>query len=104
MFRSTTAICLLLSATMIASTSTTIQRAGSAPTISAPSAASIAELWIDPGTMPRNLFEGPAGVAVKDRPGIDGRYEVVSKDTTGFSATYKVRDAAGPQVEREDRS
>jgi hypothetical protein len=95
MMRSATAICVLLSATMVGSTSTTGQRAGAAPAANAPPAASIAELWIDPGPTPRNLFDGPEGVAPKDRPATDGRYEVVSKDTTGFSATYKVRDAAG---------
>jgi hypothetical protein len=100
MLRSATSIYLLLGATMIASTSTTGQRAGSASTgtaatASAPSAASIAEFWIDPGTTPRNLFDGPPGVPAKDRPTTDGRFDVVSKDTAGFSATYKVHDAAG---------
>ena len=55
----------------------------------------MAELWIDPGKTPRNLFDGPAGVAVKHRPATDARYDVDSKDTAGFSTTYKVRDAAG---------
>jgi hypothetical protein len=95
MLRSATAICLLLGATMIASTSSTNQPAASAPPGSAPSEASIAELWVDPGTTPRNLFDGPPGVAAKDRPTTDGRFDVDSKDTAGFSATYNVRDAAG---------
>ena len=32
---------------------------------------------------------------VKDRPATDARYDIDSKDTAGFSVTYKVRDAAG---------
>jgi hypothetical protein len=98
MIRSTTAIGLVLSAMMIGTTVTTGQRAGGASASAArvsPAAASIAELWIDPGTTPRNLFDGPAGVAARDRPATDGRFEVLDKDTSGFSATYKVRDAAG---------
>jgi hypothetical protein len=95
MIRSTTAICVFLGAAMVGSTSTTGQRAAGAPAGGAPLPASIAELWIDPGPTPRNLFDGPGGVAAKDRPATDGRFEIVSKDTTGFSATYKVLDAAG---------
>jgi len=94
MLRPTT-ICLLFSATLIANTPAAGQRAGSAAAGSVPPAAALAEFWVDPGTAPRNLFDGPAPVPVKDRPVIDGRYDVISKDTTGFSATYKVRDAAG---------
>jgi hypothetical protein len=94
MFRSTTAISLLLGATLIASTSATRQKAGHGHAGGARSAASLADLWIEPGP-PRNLFDGPAGVPAKDRPTIDARYDVLSKDTAGFSATYKVRDAAG---------
>ena len=93
MLRLTTAICLFLGVTLIASTSATRQREGNGHAGGAPSAASLAEFWIEPGTA-RNLFDGPAGVAAKDRPTIDARYDVLSKDTSGFSATYKVRDAA----------
>ena len=98
MLRSTTTIGLLLSATIIASTPTASEwseRAGVAPAGSAPSAAAMAELWVDPGKTPRNLVDGPAPVAVKHRPATDARYDVDSKDTAGFSTTYKVRDAAG---------
>jgi hypothetical protein len=69
----------------------------------------MAELWIEPGASPRNLYDGPHGVDVKDRPVTDGRYDVISKDITGFSTTYKVRDAAkrewnvkiGPEAQTE---
>jgi hypothetical protein len=97
MLRLTTAICLFLGAAIIASAPTTSgwsQGAG-APAGSAASAASMAELWTDPGKTPRNLLDGPVGVAPKDRPATDARYDVDSKDPAGFSVTYKVRDAAG---------
>jgi hypothetical protein len=89
MIRSTTAAYLFLGAIMVGTTATTPAAGGS------PAAASIAELWIDPGTTPRNLFDGPAGVPAKDRPATDARFDVLRKDASGFSATYKVRDAAG---------
>jgi len=94
MLRSTTTIGLLIGATMIASASAPAQRAGSAPTGNPPPRSSISELWIEPGAA-RNLFDGPAGVAASARPKVDGRFEIDSKDTAGFSATYKVRDASG---------
>jgi hypothetical protein len=53
----------------------------------------LAELWIDPGPQPRDLR---AGVA-RDEPApvSEGRYEVVSRDVSGFSITYRVRDEHG---------
>jgi hypothetical protein len=74
-----------------------------------PSTAPLAELWTDPGPAPRNLADGPHPVPVKDRPVIDRRFTVVSKDTAGFSTTYKVKDAAdrewnvkiGPEAQTE---
>ena len=54
----------------------------------------MAELWIDPGARPRNLYDGPPGID-DARPQSDARYEVLSKDTRGFSITYKVRDTRG---------
>ena len=78
---------------MILGASTAAQRAGSATPGDEPSS-SLNELWIEPGTT-RNLIDGPAGVAASARPAIDGRFEIDSKDTAGFSATYKVHDASG---------
>ena len=67
-------------------------------TASAPATkASLAELWVEPGLKPRNLFDGPRSVPAKQRPLTDARFDVISKDTGGFSTTYKVRDQAGRQ-------
>ena len=79
---------------MILGASTAAQRAGTASAGNAPPPSSLNELWIEPGTT-RNLIDGPAGVAASARPAIDGRFEIDSKDTAGFSATYKVHDASG---------
>jgi hypothetical protein len=57
--------------------------------------AHLEELWVDPGARPRNLFDGPPGVPAAQRPVTDSRFDVISKDTRGFSTTYKVKDAAG---------
>ena len=62
---------------------------GNAP----PTADQLAELWIDPGPQPRNL---KTGVANDDpAPAVERRYEVFSRDVTGFSITYRVRDERG---------
>src|SRR5438309_4890928 len=72
--------------------------AGCAPAVkptggSAPSAAELAELWIDPGPQPRSLSEGVAdGIS---KPAADARYDVLTRDASGFSITYRVRDAQG---------
>lgn len=89
MLRETT-IALLLAATLIACAPPAIKRTGNTP-----SAAQVAELWVDPGPTPRNLFDGPLPLPHKDRPVVDGRYIVKSKDTAGFSTTFKVHDTAG---------
>ena len=86
---------MVLGATMLASTTAAGQQAAKPTAAGTPSQATIAELWTDPGKTPRNLFDGPPAVAVKDRPATDGRFDIISKDTSGFSVTYKVRDAAG---------
>jgi hypothetical protein len=61
-----------------------------------PSASVLAQLWVDPGGAPRNLEAGPAGDDFR-RPAADVRYDVVSRDTRGFSITYRVRDARGAE-------
>lgn len=53
----------------------------------------MAEFWIDPGATPRDLFNGVGGSGPK--PTVDGRYEVLKRDTVGFSITYKARDEHG---------
>jgi hypothetical protein len=59
----------------------------------APTPDQMAELWIEPGDS-RNLFDGP----MPDnpvRPQSDARYEILERDTAGFSITYHVRDEHG---------
>src|SRR5215218_4120673 len=62
----------------------------------ATSTAQLAELWIDPGAQPRDLFAGP-GLRAAVRPATDARFTVVKRDTAGFSITYDVRDEAGAE-------
>lgn len=60
-----------------------------------PTRLELAQLWIDPADDRRDLFAGAgAGYA---RPQTDGRYEIVERDTRGFSITYVVRDARGAE-------
>ena len=68
-----------------------VQRTGTAP----PTREQLARLWIDPGSTPRNLDAGVGGNHV--RPRLDARYEVIEKDTRGFSITFRVRDSAGAE-------
>jgi hypothetical protein len=51
----------------------------------------MSQLWIDPGTAERNLYEGPPALE-RARPETDGRYDVLERDVRGFSITYRVRD------------
>jgi len=61
-----------------------------------PAAAEMAQLWIDPGSAPRDLRSGAAAaLRVTERPDPDTRYDILSRDTRGFSITYRVRDARG---------
>ena len=56
----------------------------------------MAELWIDPGSAPRDLFDGPRGALREPlRPQADTRYDILTRDTSGFSITYHVRDEGG---------
>jgi hypothetical protein len=80
-----------------------IRRTGPPPT-----EATMAQLWIDPRTTERNLFDGPPAPD-RTRPQSDARYEVLERDTRGFSITYRVRDAhqrlwhvkIGPEAQTE---
>jgi hypothetical protein len=57
-----------------------------------PSPRQLAELWVEPAA-PRNLIDGPLFDGVK--PSADARYEILDRDTRGFSITYRVRDEHG---------
>jgi len=56
-----------------------------------PSAEAIKELWIDPGSEPRDLFWGIGGQ--KYAPDADASYKFKARDDTGFSSKY---DVTGP--------
>jgi hypothetical protein len=58
-----------------------------------PAADRLSELWVDPGTQRRDLTAGAGGRGVQ--PAAEKRYDVLSRDTAGFSITYHVRDEAG---------
>jgi len=60
-----------------------------------PSRTELSQLWIDPGPNPRSLLDGVGGSHPK--PVSDARYEVLERDTRGFSITYRVRDSHGAE-------
>lgn len=72
-----------------------------------PTPEQMAEFWIDPGGRERDLFAGPN--RGYERPEIESRFEVLERDTGGYSITYRVRDAQqaewtvkiGPEVQTE---
>lgn len=68
-----------------------VKRTGDRP----PSRAELAQFWIDPGENPRDTLVG-AGAGY-ERPQADSRFEVVERDTRGFSITYVVRDVRGAE-------
>ncbi|MGE0448171.1 MAG: hypothetical protein AB7Q29_01160 [Vicinamibacterales bacterium] len=73
---------------------------GPPPTVVRPSPAQMAELWVDPGSEARNLFDGPSRGYERpsrgyERPTTEARFEVLERDTGGFSITYRVRDERG---------
>ena len=53
----------------------------------------LAELWVDPGPRPRDLFLGVGGTRYAPRP--DTVYTFKAKDETGFSASFDVLDPNG---------
>ncbi len=57
-----------------------------------PSPATLAQLWVEPDAE-RSLVRGAGGDDPVPAPG--GRYDVLHRDTSGFSITYRVRDAKG---------
>jgi hypothetical protein len=60
-----------------------------------PTAAQLAELWVDPGTETRDLFWGIGGK--RYAPPKDATYRFVSKDETGFSISYDVTSPDGTE-------
>jgi hypothetical protein len=86
--RRPTTVCLCLCA-MLAACAPPVKRI--APAV--PTPAQMAAFWILPST-PRNLLNGPGGND-SPHPASDARYDVISRDTAGFSITYRVRDANG---------
>lgn len=58
----------------------------------APSASEMAQFWVDPGPAPRDLAVGPLTGEDAPTPATDARFEVLKRDPTGFSITYRVRD------------
>jgi hypothetical protein len=59
----------------------------------APSPRLLAELWVDPGRTPRDLFWGPGGQ--KQAPPPAAAYTFLDRDDTGFSASYDVKGPDG---------
>jgi hypothetical protein len=68
-----------------------VRRTGTA----APSPSELAQLWIDPQGADRNLFDGAGGRRRKPQP--ERRYEVLDRDTRGYSITYRVKDERGDE-------
>ena len=60
-----------------------------------PSTAELAQLWVDPGRVPRDLFAGVAGSM--RAPSRDELFTVLDRDTRGFSTTYRVRGRRGAE-------
>ena len=58
-----------------------------------PSPQQMAELWVDPGTRPRDLFWGVGGEKLAPRG--DVRYTLEGKDDLGFSVSYDVKSPDG---------
>ena len=59
----------------------------------APSPQQLAELWIDPGPEPRDLFWGPGGETLAPAPA--AAYEFQARDAAGFSVSYDVKGPDG---------
>ncbi len=82
-------VCMLLAAAAMMCCAPAVKRTGTG----APPAAELAEFWIDPGPSPRDLTRGPDPQVPS--PVSDARYDIVKRDTSGFSITYRVRDERG---------
>jgi hypothetical protein len=67
-----------------------IQTAVTSP---APSADTLAQLWVDPGDAPRDLFWGVGGQSLA--PSMSTPFDVEARDEAGFSVSYDVKGADG---------
>jgi hypothetical protein len=60
----------------------------------APTPEQMAEFWVEPADLAaRDFFWGPGGQ--ENAPRADGRWEFVSRDNTGFSPSFDVKDERG---------
>lgn len=59
----------------------------------APSADTLAQLWVDPGDVPRDLFWGVGGESVAPSPST--AFDVEKRDDAGFSVSYDVKGPDG---------
>ncbi len=59
----------------------------------APSPSQLAELWIDPGPEPRDLFWGPGKEPLA--PSAAAHYQLQARDESGFSVSYDVQGPDG---------
>ena len=53
----------------------------------------LTSLWMEPDLAARNFFDGPGGPSAAPAEG--ARYELIAKDSKGYSGGYDVRDASG---------
>jgi hypothetical protein len=60
-----------------------------------PAAEQLTQLWVDPGSTPRDLFWGVGGQ--RYAPPADAVYEFEARDDTGFSASYDVKSPDGTE-------
>jgi hypothetical protein len=63
--------------------------------VESPSPSQLAELWVDPGRSPRDLFWGNGGRS--HAPPAGAAYALVAIDETGFSVSYDVTDPDGTE-------
>ena len=87
--RSTSALALLLPLTLVACGARTVVVTPSAPV----TRAQLAELRVDPGSRPRDLFWGVGGR--RYAPPAKAAYTLKGKDETGFSVSYDVKSPDG---------
>jgi hypothetical protein len=81
-----------MSTLLVACAGVASSRAAAAPS-RAPENAPLAQLWVDPGLEPRDLFWGVGGRRLAPSPG--ALYELDSRDDSGFSVSYDVVDPDG---------
>jgi len=59
------------------------------PPVQPPSPDALRQLWVDPGSEPRDLFWGIGGQKYAPKP--DAAYAFKARDTSGFSTKYEVK-------------